>query len=366
MADYYDNPILPDWLDKLNDRYEDRSVLQDIPIVYDFLGGPSKEEWKKLYEGYDDNWTKYPKMAYDAGAFGVNTVKDVAQFIPDLATDTLQYLAADKGDGWFPGLSQDQKYRLDAWAPLPSVYTKEQGGNPYSDPSIFNKYFTKAGNKAEKHFFTHEDDGGFMNDKKNEQIWKAVEREVPWEAWAIENPQGDIEDFKALEDKQWLKEFSTRYGDKWQEFVETDVDRSLMEDYGIGADKSLLFGDEGSAYEFGMFGDKKIPFTDQKIGGYAWEGEGLLPYFNKEKKIIQDAHALSDLAASMGLRSPLKWLARQTSKGAPEGIMKNMDRIEEFKIPETWRKGNSRIKPDWQEGIFSTDAGRDIINRNFR
>ena len=67
-----------------------------LQLAYNYLGGPSREEWKKLYEGYDDNWTKYPKMAYDAGiAFPVNTIKDVAQFIPDLATDTLQYLAAD-------------------------------------------------------------------------------------------------------------------------------------------------------------------------------------------------------------------------------------------------------------------------------
>ena len=58
-----------------------------------------------------------------------------------------------------------------------------------------------------------------------------------------------------------------------------------MEDYGIGADKGAL----ESAFEFGMFGDKKIPFTDQKIGGYAWEGDELIPYFNKEKQIIQKA-----------------------------------------------------------------------------
>jgi len=341
---------------------------EGLEELYDFLGGPSRKEWKKLYEGYDDNWTKYPKMAYDAGAFGVNTVKDVLQFIPDVATDTLQYLAADKGDGWFPGLSQEQKYKLDAWAPfgLPSVYTDEQGGNPYRDPSIFNKYFTEAGNKAEKHFFTHEDKGGFMNEKKAGEMWDVVEEKLPWAKWVRENPNTDPEVFRKLEDRLFMTEFNKRYGDQWQEFVETDVDRSLMEDYGIGADKSLLFGDEGSAYEFGMFGDKKIPFTDQKIGGYAWEGEGLLPYFNKEKQTIQDAHVLSDIVGSLGLRSPLKWLAKQTSTGAPEGIMKNMDRIEEFKIPETWRKGNSRIKPDWQEGIFDTDVGRDIINRNFR
>ena len=338
-----------------------------LQLAYNYLGGPSREEWTKLYEGYDDNWTKYPKMAYDTGAFGVNTVKDVAQFIPDVATDTFQYLAADKGDGWFPGLSQEQKYRLDAWAPfgLPSIYTKEQGGNPYRDPSIFNKYYKQAGNKAEKHFFAHEDKGGFMNDKKNEQIWKAVERELPWESWALENPEGDIEDFKEMESKLWHKEFALRYGKNWEDFVETDVDRSLMEDYGIGADKSLLYGDEDSAYEFGMFGDKKIPFTDQKIGGYAWEGEGLLPYFNKEKQTIQDAHVLSDLIASFGLRSPLKWLAKKTGKEGSEGIMKNLDRIEEFKVPERWRR-NSKIKPDWQEGIFNTDAGRDIVERNFR
>ena len=53
---------MPEWLDKLNERYADRSVLQDIPIAYDFLGGPTRKEWKKLGQGYDDNWKKYPKM----------------------------------------------------------------------------------------------------------------------------------------------------------------------------------------------------------------------------------------------------------------------------------------------------------------
>jgi len=319
---------MPEWLDKLNERYEDRSVLQDIPIAYDYLGGPTRKEWKKLYEGYDDNWTKYPKMGWDIGSFGINTLKDIAQFIPDVATDTFQYLAADKGDGWFPGLSQEQKYKLDAWAPfgLPSVYTKEQGGNPYRDPSIFDKYRKESADRAWNHLLTHEDKGGFMTDEKAEKIWKDVEDEVYWAKYARDNPEGSLEDFQDLQWEKFLEVAGRKHRKDILDYMETDIDRSLMEDYGIGTDKSVL----SDSYEFGMFGDKKIPFTDQKIGGYAWEGDELIPYFNKEKQIIQDAHVLGDVVGSLGIRSPLKWLARQTSRGKPvgKGIMENVQRTE--------------------------------------
>ena len=317
---------LPEWVPKPSE-------------AYDYLGGPSQEDLKKLSEGYDDNWTKYPKGILDALSFTGNTIKDFAQFIPDVATDTLQYLAADKGDGWFPGLSQEQKYRLDAWAPFgiskPSIYTKEQGGNPYRDPSIFKKYYKQAGDKAEKHFFTNEDKGGFMNDKKNEQIWKAVKRELPWESWALENPEGEIEDFKEMENKLWHKEFALRYGKNWDDFVEKDVDRSLMEDYGIGADKSAL----SDSYEFGFGGgDWKIPFTDHDVGGYAWDKKPLFPYFNKEKDIIYDAHILSDIFAGPGLTKQAVKQGRKLFSKRPvrDGIMSNRKQIEgpKFKFAE--------------------------------
>ena len=302
-----------------------------LQLAYNYLGGPSREEWKKLYEGYDDNWTKYPKMGWDSGAFGINTLKDIAQFIPDVATDTLQALKYNApewagGEG-LPALSKDQKYKLDAWLPLPSIYTEEQGGNPYSDPSIFDKYRNESADRAWDHLLTHEDKGGFMTDEKAEKIWKDVEDEVYWAKYARDNPEGSLKDFQDLQWEKFLEVAGRKHRKDILGYIETDVDRSLMEDYGIGADKGAL----ESAFEFGMFGDKKIPFTDQKIGGYAWEGDELIPYFNKEKQIIQDAHVLADVAGSLGLRSPLKWLARQTSKGKPvgKGIMENVQRTED-------------------------------------
>ena len=312
---------MPEWLDKLNERYEDRSVLQDIPIAYDFLGGPTRKEWKKLGQGYDDNWTKYPKMGWDIGSFGINTLKDIAQFIPDVATDTFQYLAADKGDGWFPGLSQEQKYKLDAWAPfgLPSVYTKEQGGNPYRDPSIFDKYRNESADRAWDHLLTHEDKGGFMTDEKAEKIWKDVEDEVYWAKYARDNPEGSLKDFQDLQWEKFLEVAGRKHRKDILGYMETDIDRSLMEDYGIGLDKG------------------KSPWREFDMWDYGFDGNPLFKYSTPEaEKNLGIAQIIPELFMGTGLvktalKAP-KYIrgARSGKKatGTREGIMENLARRE--------------------------------------
>ena len=202
---------------------------------YNYLDNPA---WSRT----KDAAKILPNAAYDAAKFAVDIGADIGQAgIASLPT-------------WMGGegldmLSTDQKLRTSAWLDdkLGRFSWYDTESNPYANPELMEGYYGDAVDAASEHFFTHEDKGGFMNEKKAGEIWVVVEEKLPWSKWIRENPNADPEEFRKLEDQLFMAEFDKRYGDKWNEFVETDLDRSLMEYHGIGADKGAI-----SNFEFGI------------------------------------------------------------------------------------------------------------------
>jgi hypothetical protein len=120
-----------------------------------------------------------------------------------------------------------------------------------------------------------------------------------------------------------MAEFDKRYGDKWDEFVETDVDRTLMEEHEIGSDKGYL--------------TSKFDMWD-----YGYEGNPLFKYSTPE---AEDALGIAQIIPEIfmgtgllkqGLRIP-KWM--KGMRGADEGIMDNVRRLE----------GPGKSRYDWAE-----------------
>jgi len=308
---------------------------EGLEKLYNLIGGPSAEDLSDLASSYEGMDYKYPKMAWDAAAFGINSLKDIFQFVPDMGIDALQTGWA-RTPTWMGGggqnlLSTDQKLRKDAWLhdKLGRFSWYDAESNPYTNPELMDKYYNSAADAAAKHFFTHEDKGGFMNEKKAGEIWDVVEEKLPWAKWVRENPNTDPEVFKELEDQLFMAEFDKRYGDQWNEFVETDVDRSLMEHHEIGTDKGAL-----SNFEFGI--------GEGDLGGYASMGQPLLPYFTPEKDVLYDAHKITEIAGGPGiikgvLKTGRKLFPKQSLRS--EGIMDNVRRLE----------GPGKSKYDWAE-----------------
>ena len=308
---------------------------EGLEELYNFIGGPSEEDLSDLASSYEGMDYKYPKMAYDTTAFGINTLKDIFQFPLDMGIDALQTGWA-RTPTWMGGggqdlLSTDAKLRKDAWLhdKLGRFSWYDAESNPYTNPELIGGYYKDASDAAAKHFFTHEDKGGFMNEKKAGEIWDVVEEKLPWSKWIRENPNADPEEFRKLEDQLFMAEFDKRYGDKWNEFVETDVDRSLMEYHGIGADKGAI-----SNFEFGI--------GDSDLGGYASLGQPLLPYFTPEKDVLYDAHKITEIAGGPGivkggLKAGRKLFPKQSLRS--EGIMDNVRRLE----------GPGKSRYDWAE-----------------
>ena len=171
-----------------------------------------------------------------------------------------------------------------------------------------------------------------MNEKKARQLWDAVEKKLPWAEWARENPNTPYKKFEELEEQLFMAEFNKRYGDKWDEFVDTDVDRTLMEEHGIGSDKGYL--------------TSKIDFWD-----YGYEGNPLFKYSTPE---AEDALGIAQIIPELfmgtglikqGLRIP-KWM--KGMRGADEGIMDNVRRLEgpgksSFDWAEEWLRNRGAL-----------------------
>ena len=171
-----------------------------------------------------------------------------------------------------------------------------------------------------------------MNEKKAGQLWDAVEKKLPWAEWARENPNTPYEKFEELEEQLFMAEFNKRYGDKWDEFVDTDVDRTLMEEHGIGSDKGYL--------------TSKFDTWD-----YGYEGNPLFKYSTPE---AEDALGIAQIIPELfmgtglikqGLRIP-KWM--KGMRGADEGIMDNVRRLEgpgksSFDWAEEWLRNRGAL-----------------------
>ena len=311
---------------------------EGLEELYNYIGGPSAEDLSDLASSYEGMDYKYPKMAWDAGAFGVNTVKDILQFVPDMGTDALQTGWA-RTPTWMGGggqnlLSTDAKLQKDAWLhdKLGRFSWYDAESNPYTNPELKNYYEKLAGDSASKYFTTFEDKGGWLTEEKDKKIWDAVDKKLNWDDWVEEDPYRSYDEYKKTQNLLWNEEFMKQHGDKFYDYFWDDVDRSLMEHHGIGADKGAI-----SNFEFGIGkGD---------LGGYASMGQPLLPYFTPEKDVLYDAHKVTELAGGPGiikgaLKTGRKLFPKKSVRS--EGIMDNVKRLE----------GPAKSKYDWAEQWF--------------
>ena len=308
----------PPWVPRNRDeRKFDKGFHDAQHAVGDWISKvPTKASALWHSYNYLDNpaWS----MTKDAAKILPNAAYDAAKFAVDIGADIGQAGIASLPT-WMGGegldmLSTDQKLRTSAWLDdkLGKFSWYDTESNPYANPELMEGYYGDAVDAASKHFFTHEDKGGFMNEKKAGQLWDAVEKKLPWAEWARENPNTPYEEFEKLEEQLFMAEFDKRYGDKWNEFVETDVDRTLMEEHGIGSDKGYL--------------TSKIDFWD-----YGYEGNPLFKYSTPEAEdALGIAQIIPDIFMGTGLikqgfRIP-KWM--KGMRGADEGIMDNVRRLE--------------------------------------
>ena len=275
-------------------------------------------------------WRSYDELENPAWS----RTKDAVKILPNAAYDALKFVAdvgIDVGQAgiaslptWMGGegldaLSTDQKFKRDAFLhnALGGLSWYDAESNPYTNPQVMEDYRKKAADRAWDHLLKHEDEGGFMTDEKVEKIFKDVEDEVYWAKYARDNPEGSLKDFQDL---QWEK-FKEVAGRKHRKdilgYMETDIDRSLMEDYGIGTDKGYL---------------SEFDFWD-----YGMEGNPLFKYSTPEaEKNLGIAQIIPELFMGTGLvktalKAPKYIRGMQSGKkatGTREGIMENLERIE--------------------------------------
>jgi hypothetical protein len=362
---------------------------EGIEKIYNFLGGPSKEELKDLYgtygeQGKDREWyegLKDPAIYGDATKFGVNIVKDLAQFFPDLFLDTAQaglsqlaqtelynpfseegrkreidrmgFLPHIPGvdlPGWDVLMEPEWKYKGDAlltdWlgeklgTDVPTIMKDNPFENAGDNP-IMDKINAKAKKEIDDYFFGK---NGFMTEKKWDDLEKIADKKLPWAKWQRANPGVSTKEYYRELDDIVSQEWDNRYGDQWADLFEKSTKGQLLGKYNIGGKKTSPLRE----YEFGF--KVPLPFTDKEWDiGYAWEGKPLLhqlgepfTYAPERRDVIERAHGIADIAAGFGLRKlPSKIMDRlgkrvKPSRRADEGIMRNTERLEDKRFD--WAK----------------------------
>ena len=345
-----------------------------LQLLYSKLGGPSGEEWKDLYSTYDDGY-KDPELYKDVGRFGANTLKDVAQFFPDILTDFTQagisQLAKtelynpfseegrkkeiERSDSFFPHIpgvdlpgwdvlmEPEWKYQGDAiftdWLgeklgmDIPTMMKDNPFENAGDNP-IMDKINAKAKKETDDYFF---EKNGFMTDKKWDDLKKIADKKLPWAEWQRANPGVSTKEYYKELDDIVSQEWDNRYADQWADHFEKSTKGQLLGKYNIGGKKTSPLREFETGINF------PLPFTDKEWkSGYAWEGKPLFKYDPRRAETFEKAHGVADLAAGWGLRKvPSKIIDRlgkrfKSSRGVDEGIMKNAERLEDKRFD--WAK----------------------------
>jgi len=219
------------------------------------------------WKSYDELENPYLSRTADAFKILPNAAYDAGKFLVDVGADFGQ--AGIEGIKSIynkdPLLSTEQGLRKDAFLHkmLGDFSWYNPKDNPFANEKLMRKYRNEAGDRAWDYILKPEDEGGFMDNKKVNQIWNAVDRKVPWEEWATENPSGDIEDFKQLQWDAFVDETSLRYGNNITDYMNKDIDRSLLLEHGIGSDKGGLgqMVDQFDLMDYGMEGNPLFKYS---------------------------------------------------------------------------------------------------------
>ena len=318
-----------------------------LQLAYNLLGGPSWEETKDLYGTYDEGY-KDPELYKDVGRFSANTIKDIAQFFPDILADIgqagISQLAqtefynpfSEEGSrrntmipgvdlpGWGGLLEPEWKYRADAMQSNLLGTPNLMKDNPYRNYEQnvdMRRIESKAEKEVDDYFFGKD---GFWNEEKANEIGSLTDQAFSWNEWAAENPNTNPKEYDDEWDKEYDRQWSNRYGKMYEDMFQKSKEGLLLGKYNIG-------------------GGKKSPLREFEFGfDYAAMGKPLFKYDPRRAETFEKAHGISEIVGGAGLIRPAIKTAKRIYKGvkpsrrADEGIMRNTERLEDKRFD--WAK----------------------------
>ena len=311
----------------------DRTLF--APINY--LSGEGSEDIKdwaqdapvKWYQSYDDDT---PRLGGITTQGKLDRAKDLlidmpvhgltkgAEWVHDFATQGGEALWNwQKGK---PLLTKEQKYKLDAWEgnPFGNYYVDEQGNvdNPYINP-VYDEQGNIKGYNNQAYLKMQADSERRAVKEFNEKIFTPevekkllaeVDKAMPYGDWVRKNKGKGRPRSEYYKDKQDYYEqlISDRYDDKFGDLYIKNMDRSFMEDYGIGYtdDQGRRVGDKGA-------------FSDWDWSEEPWRpSHSMFGYNTDDKRFLRQMEYAPAIAADWyltgGTLSAAKHAARRGAK----------------------------------------------------
>ena len=279
-----------------------KDYLEDSPGgIYDWATTVPSEWWQSYDDTFKGKADRLKDLTVDMPAKGIF---NAAQFMYDTAVNTpgvVENLIAGK-----PLLPKEMKMRLDAWEGNPfrgTFYGPGQGGNPYDNPELMQYYEKLAGDNAYKYFTTPESQGGWLTEEKNKKIWDEVDKKLNWDDWVDEDPYRSYDDFRNTQDQLWNAELYKQNFDEWNNYYNTDLDRTLMEKHVIGLDKS--------AFKDWDWSEGELP-------------ESMVGYNTDKDKFLRQMEIVPELAADYFIFKGAGTAAKQAAKQGAEYISKGL------------------------------------------
>ena len=296
-----------DKIRELNERYEDRSVLQDV--------GEGLYNWSKNYTDYgivdeqqmrDKSWGDLysPRESlYDltGGRYDVGgQLHDTAALALNIPSELLRFTGAGlagllpqnikHGFGTGTGygidyLSESLLGTPDLWKDNPLRFQHEIAYDEYGDPyqkahESYKPYIDEAWEKYLP---------DLMTEKAKEDLSNKSNDLMDWNTYWHENPGGSEEEFKDMWSDNYLNLVEEKYGDQLYDYADKKYKKAMMEKYGI-YNPALLQGLES---EEEMMGEWKDMGLDMEFGildplkNYFMEGMED-PWFNYSSPEMQE------------------------------------------------------------------------------
>ena len=314
-----------------------------LQLAYNFLGGPTGQEWKDLGSSYSGGEgimaaLKNPDMYQDAARFLGNSAISNAKFIADSGLDILQMpfndIEYDK-DGvpirMKPFFTNKFKYEKDAMLSdkfgTPTIYSD----NPYA--KINKKETQKMYDKAQSEL------SSFLNPLMTKELDDRLNEEAiddyGWSDYIKDNPRGSLNEYYDDLDKRHEKKLFSYQKEKAGDLYENSIKNQMAAKFGI----------KNEDY-FGV-GLNKFDLDEN----YAYTGDPLLEYESPRKDILHKSHYIADVLLGPGaVKAPFNIGRKlfQAAKGPRkanmgEGIMSNRKQIE----------GPNKISPDLASRLYN-------------
>ena len=329
-----------------------------LQLAYNFLGGPTGQEWKDLGSSYSGGEgimaaLKNPDMYQDAARFLGNSAISNAKFIADSGLDILQMpfndIEYDK-DGvpirMKPFFTIKFKYEKDAMLSdkfgTPTIYSD----NPYAkiNKKETQKMFDKAQSEYDsfvKPLMTKE-----LDDRLNEE---AID-DYGWSDYIKDNPRGSLNEYYDDLDKRHEKKLFSYQKEKAGDLFDNSIENQFKAKFGIRDNQPTMWDSFETSFD-----TEKLPAKGERE-----EYENYTPFFKYETPradILKRAGSIGEIATVFGAlpaarriipkyfknaaKSNQNWKQRFDRSG--EGIMSNRKQIE----------GPNKISPDLASRLYN-------------